>query len=79
MEEINFENVFPCNEHISFENFVIDVENGFRYSNECIGKQCDVVRKQKSFRRRKKESQTKHTIRSANRISTECSVMTKKE
>lgn len=43
VQEINFENVF---EHISFETFVTDVENGFLHSNEYIRKQWFSTKKQ---------------------------------
>lgn len=72
VQEINFENVFPYNEHISFKNFVTDIENGFLYSNECIGKQWYFLPKTKmSQTKMTKISQTKHKIWSANRISEE--------
>lgn len=43
LQEINFENVFPYNEHISFENFVIDVENGFLLFETNVSENNDIM------------------------------------
>lgn len=68
VQEINFKNVFPYNEHISFENFVIDAENGF-LARIYIGKQWCCMYHNKNV-------SNKTRIRSANGISKDFSGMT---
>lgn len=54
VQEINFENVFPYNEHISFENFVVDVENGFLARTNLSENNDVVCQKQKCLKQNKK-------------------------
>lgn len=55
VQEINFENVF---EHISFETFVTDVENGFLHSNEYYQKTMIFYTKKQEMNQSKSVSNT---------------------